>query len=142
MRLTHQRHKLSAPELNMTAMIDVIFLLLIFFMCTMSLQLLENELPSRLPMWGEEQAAAEEFEPIQIRLTVAAQAVAIICDEQACVSFEHLTELLKLRRAIADLPVIISGEETVPFGDMVSALDACHQADLERVAFSMPGGYL
>ena len=142
MRLTHQRHKLSALELNMTAMIDVIFLLLIFFMCTMSLQLFENELPSRLPVRGEEKAAEEEFEPIQIRLTGAAEAMGIICDEQACVSFEHLTELLKLRRTIGDLPVIIRGEATVAFGNMVSALDACHQANLKRVAFATSGGVL
>jgi len=141
MRLTRQKRTTGAPELNMAAMVDVVLLLLIFFMCTSSFQRPEQDLPSRLPQTGGAVTTEpEEFEPVRIRLSVTGEASVLIeCDRIACATLDALEQHLTARRAVADVRVIISGEGDVPFGDMVGALDACYRADLRRVAFSAQG---
>jgi len=140
MQLARQKHVRKRPLLNMAAMIDVVFLLLIFFMCTSSFVQPEKNLPSRLPEAGA--AAAQEpelLDPVRIALAGVPGAVAVTCDGQPCATGEQLVSRLRARRAIGEPVVIIQGTGTVPFGEMVVALDACHRAGLFRVAFSPEG---
>jgi len=150
MRLTRQTKQPGRLGLNMAAMIDVVFLLLIFFMCTSAAPEIENELPTRLPQSTGERAKTEEFDPIRIRLSRPAETLLLTCDDQPCVdaagraSFGSLVLKLSQRRAVkppavVDVPVIIEGEAGVPFGKMIRALNSCYATDFRRVAFSAKG---
>ncbi|MBL7133596.1 MAG: biopolymer transporter ExbD [Phycisphaerae bacterium] len=140
MRLTRQIHKPPRPELNTASLIDVVFLLLIFFMCTASFAVVEKSLPAQLPKAGPGDTARRELlDTVRIRLSQSDAGTAMTCDGLACESVEALAEMLQARRALGDPPVIIEGVGDVPFGHMVGALDACHQAQLYRVAFSDSG---
>ena len=124
----------------MASMIDVVFLLLIFFMCTSSFQPLENELPTQMPQAGAAEAKDQaELEPVRINLSHENNRTAITCGDHVCGTFPSLVKRLEAIRAEHDAQVIIEGQGAVPFGDMVAALDACYQADLRRVAFSAKG---
>jgi biopolymer transport protein ExbD len=129
----------------MASMIDIVFLLLIFFMCTSSFRKQEMEMQTLLPrLESGEKGEAGDFTPIRIRLRSVADGVLVTLRvmgrrEEAVGTFDALVEKLKQRRAIADVSVIIEGQGTVMLGHMVSALDACHKADLRRVAFSAKG---
>ena len=130
----------AQAEIQMTPLIDMVFQLLIFFMCTSSFRQAEKEMPTQLPRVGGGQAWQEDFAPIRIRVTKTGAGVRVTCDGRYCPTFKDLLDRLRERRAIADVPVLIDGEETVPFGSMVAALDVCYRADLRRVAFSARGG--
>jgi biopolymer transport protein ExbD len=123
----------------MASMIDVVFLILIFFMCTSAFTQ-EQELKSNLPRASGKGPSAEDFGPVRIRLSAIGNSVSILCDGKPCADFDVLVKTLEARRAVADMPVIIEGQSNVPFRYMVAALDACHRADLQRVAFSAKGG--
>ena len=139
MLLTKVSRRPPPPQLNMTPMIDVIFQLLIFFLCTTSV-LIEKELETQTPRASRgKPAAADDLGPIRVRLSGGASGVSILCDREMCADFESLVKRLTARRAAGDIPVIIEGQGAVPFRFMVSALDACHRADLHRVAFSAKG---
>ena len=140
MRLTRQTRKPSRPQLNMASMIDVVFLLLIFFMCTSSFARPERSLPSRLPRVGTAGGAdRQELDAVRIGLARHAAGIVLTCDDQVCATIEDLVAMLEARRALGDPPVIIQGRGDVPFGAMVAALDACHRARLYRTAFSARG---
>ena len=139
MALTRQRRQPTPPELNMASMIDVVFLLLIFFMCTSSFETLENDMPSQMPQAGTGEVEETDFEPVRINLTRISNSTVIKCGDDICATFKALLAKLKSLRSIDDIPVIIEGEETVPFGHMVATLDMCYQADLRKVAFSAKG---
>lgn len=137
MRLTRQGVKPTGPTLNIASLVDVVFLLLIFFMCTSSFDRLEGTLPAEFP--GRPKTPAElveDFDPVQIDLTRSGGSVLVRCDGEPCGTFAILQRHLEARRALADVPVIIAGEESVPLEYMVGALDACRTAGFERVAFS------
>ena len=141
MRLTRQIHKPTLPTLNMAAMIDVVFLLLIYFLLTLVFLDPEQSLLSQLPNIGQRQALApmRDFEPVRIHLLPApgrTPAVRIAVDGTTVEDYAQLEAELKRRRAIADLPVIIQGADELAFDYLVRALDACHRAELFNVAFS------
>ncbi len=141
MLLTRQSRKPTTGQLKMASMIDVVFLLLIFFMCTSSFRGQENDLPTRLPQVGAARDGLHgDFEPIRIQVSKVHAGVLVTCAGRPCQSFDGLVEHLEAMRRIADLPVIIEGQDAVPFRHMVAALDACYRADLRRVAFAARGG--
>lgn len=137
MRLTRQKANPTRPQLNMAAMIDVVFLLLIFFLTTTAFQVPEKDLPSQLPLIGvgEDTRRPHDAEKIRIHLEATMTGSLLTCDGRS-LSFGELDKHLAAMRTIADFPVIIDGDPTVPAGDMVRALDSCYQADLRRVAFA------
>jgi len=137
MRLTRQKSVLAVPQLNMASMVDVVFLLLIFFMCTSSLNQPENDISSQLSRLGTGtgQGAVPE-RPVRIRLLGVTAGVLITCDEKRIADFPSLEAELQRRAALEDRPVVIEGQAGVPFRYMVAALDVCHRAGMWRVAFS------
>lgn len=136
MRLTRHTFRTTRPGLNMGAMIDVVFLLLIFFMCTTSFQPLEESLSADLPQVSSEAARREDFPPIRIQISGNAEQVFVSCDGKACETFDILQNELEIRRSIDDIPVIIAGQPEVPFESMVKARDICETVGLTRVAYS------
>lgn len=124
----------------MASMIDVVFLLLIFFMCTSSFRGRESDLLTQLPQVGGGAPGIEaDFDPIRIRVSKLDTGVRVALDGKPCSSFDDLGEQLEKRRQLADVPVLIEGDPAVPFAYMVASLDACYEADLSRVAFSAKG---
>ena len=85
MKLTRQTKKPGRIELNMASMIDVVFLLLIFFMCTSAAPEIENELPTKLPRSSGERDRQEDFDPIRIRLANPQKKLALTIDDTPCI---------------------------------------------------------
>ena len=140
MRLTRQKRIIERQQLNMPAMIDVVMLLLIFFMCTTAFNEPEKTLFTQVSRHGTGRGTnIEDFEPVEIVLRKSKNGVSILCDGQVCKSFEILGRLLRARRQLADVKVIIKGHDDVPFWYMVAAVDTCYGAQLRRVAFSTKG---
>ena len=123
----------------MASMIDVVFLLLIFFMCTSNFSKLENDLPAQMPQAGQAETKEQVFEPVHVKLSHVNNATVIKCGDDMVGTIPGLVAKLKALRTIDNVPIIIEGSPTVPFGAMVAALDACYQADLRNVAFSSKG---
>jgi biopolymer transport protein ExbD len=124
----------------MAPMIDIVFLLLIFFMCTSSFNENEGQLPTQMPQTSlQARRLIEDFDPVRIVLQTSKNGVEVRCDGQPCAGFGVLRAKLEARRAIADVPVIIEGRKDVPFGPMVAAMDTCYQANFRQVAFSARG---
>jgi biopolymer transport protein ExbD len=122
------------PEVNLTALIDVVFLLLIFFMVSTTFQR-ESELKIELP-----EASGEVVE-------APAEALEIIIDAQGryFLKGEQVLneELPTLRRAIEkalgdrkDPPVIIRADARTPHQAVVRAMDAASQLGLVKMSLA------
>lgn len=136
MKLTKIAAKHPLPELNITSMIDVIFLLLIFFMCTTSFSTPEFLLPSQMPGQLSPQQPMPTFEPIQILFKSGENEILIYCDMQTCQNFDQLKEMLQQRKALGDIPVVISGDNDIPFGYMARALDLSYNSGFDKVGYT------
>ena len=129
-------------EIKMTPMIDVVFLLLVFFVWTASFQVVEYLLPSELSTLLGNQAALEEpppeadFEDVVIRIHwTGDQPGWTINDQQA----DSLAELHQRLQAIAqvkqDAPVILHPDEEVPLGDVINVFDLSRLIGFEKIQF-------
>jgi len=138
---THRER--PAVELAMTPMIDVVFLLLVFFVWTASFQIIEYVLPTELSM-TEGQGSREQipdpswdFEPVVIRLLWRNEQPVYVVNESRVGS---LAEIGKVLTAIAqiksDNPVIIDPEPAVPFGHVIDVYDRSRLAGFEQVQFA------
>lgn len=118
----------------MTPMIDVVFLLLIFFLTTASFQKLEKQLPAasasepesapsgKSPQPSDSEVA--DFNDIVIKITLAKSGVRYALQSEPVAGFDDLANrvqaVLKIRR---DVPVIIDPENQVPSGEAIKVYD-------------------
>jgi len=63
------REEAQATQLNMTSMIDIVFLLLIFFVMTFKIVELEGDFSVRMPLAGNDSVAMDSTElPLKLRM--------------------------------------------------------------------------
>ena len=131
-------------ELKMTPMIDVVFLLLIFFVWTSSFDLPEFDLPSAIaepPTGGSELSAqpapVEPFDEIVIRLSTREARTLIELNGQAISDTGQLRDRLEAILALGvQPPVIIDPSPQIAMNVAVEAYDAARLAGADRVLFA------
>ena len=128
----------------MTPMIDVVFLLLVFFVWTSSFELPEFDLPgslAELPMGSAEVSSdklpVEKFDEIIIRLVWQVEGTEIVLNGQP---LDRLTDIKDRLTEITALgvqpPVIVDPDEKVTMAIAVQAYDAARAAGIDRVLFA------
>lgn len=131
-------------ELKMTPMIDVVFLLLIFFVWTSSFELPEFDLASAIaePPAGGSQVSStrpppEAFDEIVIRLSMGDARIMIELNGQLLAGNAELRERLGEILALGvQPPVIIDPSPQITMNDAVRAYDSARLAGADRVLFA------
>ena len=122
------------PEVNLTPLIDVVFILLIFFMVSTTFQK-ESEINIELP-----EASADPVEDKQdvLELIIDAEGRYFIGQQQVV-----NTELQTLKKAISKflgdrtgLPVVIRADRRTPYESVVRAMDATAQLGLVQMSLA------
>jgi biopolymer transport protein ExbD len=121
------------PGIQLAPLVDVLLLLLIFFLMTWNAARNENELDVKIP---KATAAKEKPAPIgDVIVNVKADGNVIV--NRRTLTVPELTELLKgLVELNADQAVVIRGDETGAYKNIVSVLNVCSQAGVTNVAFA------
>ena len=113
----------ALDSLNLTPLIDVVFLLLIFFLVATRFAQDDRELPVQLPSAAN--ALPMTVEPTELVVNVDSSGQYMILGER--MALEKVEA--KLQRAVADNPVnqtvIIRGDRNVAFQAIVSVMDLC-----------------
>lgn len=144
MRSTAYSHRpRGSLELPMTPMIDVIFLLIIFFICTSSFQPPEEVLPTNLSFPGAlaSEAAADpmlkDLDEIVVKLLWREPGVAWEINKR---QYQNLLDVRAALGAVAkvkpDLPVILDVDRQVPLENVIDVYDLCRHLGLEKVQFA------
>lgn len=116
-------------QLNLAPMIDVVFLLLIFFMVATTFATLEEQIDLDLPVAESGEAPIEIPDELIVdvdrdgNLFLAGSAV----DEGALANL-----LQRTARRDPDTPVTVRGDEALNFGRIVAVLDLCRVAGLSN----------
>jgi len=125
------------PELQMSPMIDIIFQLIIFFMCATSFQIVESELKTNLPTVSDD-AIVQKFENVVIFINREGRVFVENKEYDSPSSHElpQLTSMLmQLKRFFEQQPVIIQSDKEVPHQRIVDVLNACAAAGISNVSF-------
>lgn len=125
------------PEINLTSLIDVVFLLLIFFMVSTTFSRL-TELEIQLPEATE--AEREEKESRTLQLVIDVQGRYFINDNRLVNDRpETLRRALEKELAAAGdevPPVVISADARTPHQAVITAMDVAQQVGLRRLSFA------
>ena len=131
-------------DVAMTPMIDVVFLLLVFFVWTASFQVVEYVMPTAVAETAGSQAVdiqsppppEADFENLVIH--VLPGPLWELNGQRLGDSAELQQRLAAIARVRHDTPAIVHPQPDVPLGAAIDAFDAARAAGLTKVAFAVP----
>jgi len=140
---TNSRKDVSL-ELNMTSMIDVIFLLLVFFAFTSDFKEPEKLLPTNLSASG---AITSETKPTQEERDLGKIIASLRVDKLGRVLYlidgKPLDSLKELESTLASLqeiepnaPVVVDPERNVPIESVLDVYDCARRVGLNKIKFT------
>jgi len=130
----------------MTPMIDVVFLLLIFFVCTASFPIAEETLPVHLlasERASEVRSTAPlpNTNPLVIKLRISNQRAEWSIEGRTYGALVEVRRMLTAVAAIdARLTVILDVEADVPMSTAIDLYDACRLAGFTAIQFAVSEG--
>lgn len=122
------------PSLNLTPMIDVVFLLIIFFMVATSFAEMERDIELELP----EVAAASALTAAPKQRVVSVRAEGQVRLDGEAVSLSELTQRLTVAHSeYPELSVVIRGDAACPFQYVAASLAACKDAHISDLGITV-----
>lgn len=133
----------NGVELNITPTIDMVFLLLIFFIATMQWPETESNISAYLPRRDEAAGTTvleeqEEINEAEIHLRPGTgDAVIVLFNGRDVGGFTGLRSAMSLLRTNApDSRIILAVDRQVPYKNVVRTLDVCGRYGFEDVLFA------
>jgi biopolymer transport protein ExbD len=124
----------ESPTLNLTSMIDVLFLLIIFFMVATKFDQLERNIEVAVPEVA--QSGDDDSPPEPIVVTVQSDGNLAIGGD--ILTSEQLVSRLSAARAPLHEPaVVIRGDAQCAFQHIATALAACRQAGVSELGITV-----
>ena len=123
------------PEVNLTSLIDVVFLLLIFFMVSTSF-VKQSQVSIRLPE-AESTAVVEEV-PEQIDIMITADGTYLVNGRELINNRAETIRnaLQKTSAGRSDLPLTISADANARHQDVVTAMDVAARLGFTKISIA------
>ena len=131
LKKTSKRSHGTMTELNITPLLDLVFVLLVIFIITTPqlMNNLEMTLPSGKP------PPPKKEKPKITRIEVAANGQ-ITLDSQVVTASQLKEELTAMKSQNPDMPVVVKGADEVEYQGMVVVLDTLQQLDITKVGLA------
>lgn len=128
------RKRASAlPQFQMTAMMDIVFLLLCFFITSSVFSQWENEVNITLPAAKSGQSSTRL--PGEIILNVAKDG-SVTVNQRVFRGDELESLLVKVAGYLPGQPVIVRADKETPYGNVMRVMDACRSVGISELAFA------
>lgn len=129
MKLSRSRFQQPA-RMELLPLIDVIFLLLIFFIFVMLKMTMQSSIKVDLPQLVASNAQTEELLTISIDNNNQ-----LFVNEQSC-ALENIVKQVQTEQKEAKLPILIRGDQQADLGIALTLLDKLRLAGFEQVTFA------
>ena len=144
-QMIQERSNAVDMDSAMTPMIDVVFLLLVFFVWTVSFQLVEQILQSELssevgsePSQIEDPPPEADYDKVVVRIGWDGTKPNWRLDDQPLDSIEDLGQRLQRISGInTQAPVILHPDGSVPLGHVIEVYDISKLAGFAKVSFAV-----
>ena len=124
---------MERTEMQFAPMIDIVFLLLIFFIVTWSYARFETEIDISVPAAAEGKSPKRTVGEIIVNVKKDG---AIFVEGKANSEEELMATLSQVAREYKDQAVILRGDKETAFDHIVSVLNVCQKAGIWNVAFA------
>ena len=123
----------ASPGFQIAPMVDIVFLLLIFFLVTWNFSRNETELEVKVPKAREGKETRRAVG--EVILNVKSDGT-VVMNRRAMDSAALLETLTKIVSLYPDQAVILRADESTDYRYVVDVLDACRRANIWNVAFA------
>ena len=139
MKLKFQRKSAERRlAVSMTPLIDVVFLLMIFFLMTINFENPEEVLVNRLPQLGAQNSEdlSKDWETVELRLEITRDngQLRLHLQERVLDSYEEL--LSYLEQLPDDIQIVIDAANDVPYKHIIGVYNSCLKANKQDIVFS------
>jgi biopolymer transport protein ExbD len=131
LKKTSRRGHGTMHELNITPLLDLVFVLLVIFIITTPQMM--NNLEMTLPSGKPPPPSKEKPKINKIAVEADGQ---ITLNEQNVTVPELKADLKSMKAADADLKVVVKGADEADYQNMVSVLDVLQQLDITKVGLA------
>jgi biopolymer transport protein ExbD len=118
------------PSMNLTSMIDVLFLLIIFFMVGTRFSDMEGNLDVQLPRVAE---GGQPSQTPKAHVVSVRRDGSLLLDQREIALRELASQLQRMERETPGLSVVIRGDGEGSFQHVADALAACKKAGVQRL---------
>ena len=132
-RVKKSRRSVDRITLNMASMIDVVFLLLIFFMVTQATVTPEDRLSPTLQTLDEEASRESDFQQQIVDVTMVEGKPVYRIGQRDLATKAELVEALRPLRLESGLIISVADQTPVEFA--YDAIQAAHDAGFDEVAY-------
>jgi biopolymer transport protein ExbD len=132
--------------INVVPMVDVIFCLCVFFMCSFRFKQTEGKFDSWLPKDKGSSTPSNEL-PVEIRVAMfwdpVKEKVVRQYGSRIVTTDDELQALIKgahddyVRSNKPDVPVIIDGDARIPWKDVIDVVNIAKRLDIEKIEFAL-----
>ena len=130
-------HQESLPELNLTSMIDVLFLLIIFFLAGTQFTELERQIRLEVPRVGNAQGLPSAAARRVINVYADGE---IVVDGQTCSLDQLRARLAEELQQTPELTVLVRGDGNTSLQDAAAVFAACADAGVRDMGMSAKSG--
>ncbi len=124
----------ETPTLNLTSMIDVLFLLIIFFMVATKFDEMDRNIEVAVPEVAQAGESAPPRQPIVVNVLADGR---LDLDGVQVTADELTTRLAAARTPLTEPTVVIHGDAKCPFQHVATALGACRQAGVSELGITV-----
>lgn len=129
-----RNHVTAAPaQMQLAPMIDIVFLLLIFFIVTWSYARFETELDVSVPAASESEDPKRSIGEIIVNVREDGTIVVEGREETGASLFARLSAITE---RFEDQAVILRGDKSVSYEHIVKTLNVCKEAGIWNIAFA------
>jgi biopolymer transport protein ExbD len=122
------------PALNLTSLIDVLFLLIIFFMVATKFDEMERNIQVAVPQVSQ---AGEDTSPLRPLIVTVMADGRIDLDGKTVTEPQLTSQLAAARTPLTEPTVVIHGDAKCPFQHVAAALGACRQAGISELGITV-----
>ena len=134
-------HKSSGQRLgvSMTPLIDVVFLLMVFFLMTINFEKPEEVLVNRLPQLGTQASEdpSQDWETVKLKLKMSRTDGRLRLHLQERVLDSHEDLLGYLEQLPDDIMIVINAADDVPFKHIIGVYNSCLKANKKDIVFGL-----
>lgn len=124
---------LDEPSINLTSMLDVVMLLIIFFMLSTQFAEEERQYDIQLPTVAD--AAALTGQPDEIVVNIREDGQITIRNE-LCTLAELETLLIEARERFPGQSVVVRGDGRIPYQHVMDAMSAIRKAGIRNLSLA------
>lgn len=124
---------LEPASFQIAPMVDIVFLLLIFFLVTWNFARYETELDVKVPTAKEGKESRRTVGEVIINVKSDGS---IVMNRKTLSAGELGSTLKKISELYPDQAVVLRGDESADYRHIVAVLDICRQANIWNVAFA------